>query len=270
MHLDENYFVSIFVAGVWSLCILIYAWNKGFFRPPQEKGKSEPPLSTSAVFGAFFIFIGVQVTIGSLFSHYKWKDPVAIIASGLALWAYIELFPRLKRAIWRSSTFVSFGQAFQNFSFGVLSWFVCYPLVMLINQLITMTLILLFDEPPADQLAVELLKGYLDNPYQFSVMALLIVVIVPTIEEVLFRGFLQTRLNQFLNFKTSIIITSLIFALFHFTVGQGLHNIGIISALFLLSCFLGFIYERQNSLLAPIGLHCTFNAFTVFLIFHSI
>jgi membrane protease YdiL (CAAX protease family) len=268
--MDENYFISVVVAALWSAGVLLYAIKSGFFKMPNELNVLEFPMSTSSVLFAFLIFMGTQVSIGSLFPKYAWKDPVAIISSGLALWIYLDLFPKIKSAVWRTKTYISMYHALLNFGFGVMAWFVCYPIVMLLNQLITVGIILLFDKPPSDQLAVELMKGYLDNPYQFWMMATLIVFVVPVIEEMLFRGFLQTRLNRSLGIENSIIFTSIIFSLFHFTAGQGVHNIGIISALFLLSCFLGFIYERQNSLLAPIGLHCSFNAFTVLLIFHDL
>jgi membrane protease YdiL (CAAX protease family) len=176
--MDENYFISVVVAALWSAGVLLYAIKSGFFKMPNELNVLEFPMSTSSVLFAFLIFMGTQVSIGSLFPKYAWKDPV----------------PKIKSAVWRTKTYISMYHALLNFGFGVMAWFVCYPIVMLLNQLITVGIILLFDKPPSDQLAVELMKGYLDNPYQFWMMATLIVFVVPVIEEMLFRGFLQTRL----------------------------------------------------------------------------
>ena len=59
------------------------------------------------------------------------------------------------------------------------------------------------------------------------------------------------------------MIASLIFAAFHFSTSQGLNNIELLVSLFVLSCFLGFLYERQESLLASMALHATFNAISI-------
>ena len=49
------------------------------------------------------------------------------------------------------------------------------------------------------------------------------------------------------------------FALFHFSSLQGVGNVSLILTLLVFGGFLGFIYERQSSLFASIGLHMTFN-----------
>jgi uncharacterized protein len=64
----------------------------------------------------------------------------------------------------------------------------------------------------------------------------------------------------------SILLASLIFAFFHFSYSQGIDNIEVITSLFVFSCFLGFVYERQQSLWASVGLHALFNAISVVLI----
>ncbi|MEN9654812.1 MAG: hypothetical protein RL235_924, partial [Chlamydiota bacterium] len=40
-------------------------------------------------------------------------------------------------------------------------------------------------------------------------------------------------------------------------------NIPIIAALFTFSLFLGYVYERQRALIAPMGLHAMFNGISV-------
>jgi hypothetical protein len=93
-----------------------------------------------------------------------------------------------------------------------------------------------------------------------ALVALFIVIIAaPVIEELLFRGFLQNYFKRYLGTKAAILITSLCFALFHLAPSQGLGNISLVISLFSFACFLGFVYERQKSLFASIGLHMFFN-----------
>jgi membrane protease YdiL (CAAX protease family) len=79
------------------------------------------------------------------------------------------------------------------------------------------------------------------------------------VEELLFRGTLQQFLKKYFPVKTSIAITALVFACFHYSSAQDLGNFSLIPSLFVFACFLGYTYERQGSIFASIGLHITFN-----------
>jgi len=95
----------------------------------------------------------------------------------------------------------------------------------------------------------------------YLVFAILTIgVFAPIIEEILFRGFLQSWIRQHLGSKQAILITSLLFAFFHYSPEQGIANITIIASLFVFSLFIGFVYEKQGMLASPIMLHSLFNA----------
>lgn len=80
--------------------------------------------------------------------------------------------------------------------------------------------------------------------------------IVPVFEELLFRGFFQTALRSLSNSPwIGILLTSIFFAI--------LHPPTHIPALFMLSCGLGYAYERSGSLFRPILMHILFNGFSV-------
>ena len=96
-----------------------------------------------------------------------------------------------------------------------------------------------------------------------SMVLFTIILLAPLIEEILFRGFLQTFIRQHLGSRQAIGITSLLFALFHYAPEQGLGNIPIVGSLLVLALFLGFVYEKRGSLLAPITLHACFNSISV-------
>ncbi|MHC4881569.1 MAG: lysostaphin resistance A-like protein [Planctomycetota bacterium] len=87
-------------------------------------------------------------------------------------------------------------------------------------------------------------------------IAVFAVLIVPVFEELLFRGFLQTSLRSVSGKPwVAIVLTSLFFSV--------LHPPTHIPALFMLSCGLGYAYERSGSLFRPILMHVFFNGFSV-------
>jgi hypothetical protein len=114
-----------------------------------------------------------------------------------------------------------------------------------------------------DQTAVRFVKMTLEHPPYFLLAALSVSVLAPLIEETLFRGFLQSFIRKHLGSTQAIWITATCFSLFHFSLDQGVGNIPIIGSLFCLALFLGFLYEKQRSLLASITLHATFNTFSI-------
>nr|WP_249274236.1 CPBP family intramembrane glutamic endopeptidase [Parachlamydia sp. AcF125] len=99
-----------------------------------------------------------------------------------------------------------------------------------------------------------------ENGALFLVTSLSVLILVPFAEEILFRGYLQTWIKQKLGRFWTIGLTSLVFALFHYAERQGIRNIQFVGVLFIFSCFLGFIKERQQSIWAPFGLHLAFNS----------
>lgn len=89
------------------------------------------------------------------------------------------------------------------------------------------------------------------------------IVVAPIVEEILYRGLLQTALLSAMPGRrwTVITLAAAAFALQH--MGMPPHTL---PGLFILGLFLGWLYERTGSLLAPIVLHMGFNAFNVGLV----
>lgn len=98
---------------------------------------------------------------------------------------------------------------------------------------------------------------------------LMVVVVIPITEEVIFRGFLYRALKSVSNIKIAIVITSLVFAAAHLEF-LGDNPLNFIAAIdtFVLSLFLIGLYEKTNSLWPSIILHGLKNsiAFTVLFI----
>lgn len=152
----------------------------------------------------------------------------------------------------------------RDIQFGALAWVVSFPFVIFSNQFFEWFLheICKFPQLP-EQLAVRFLKMTFNYPIDFILTVSTIVVFAPIIEELLFRGFLQSFIRQHLGSKAAIVISSFCFAFFHYSPEQGISNFSIIFSLFFLALFLGYSYEAKRSLLTPISLHAIFNAVNV-------
>jgi membrane protease YdiL (CAAX protease family) len=169
----------------------------------------------------------------------------------------------IRESVWGTQAFKSFKQSVKDFCIGASTWLVGFPTMLVFGQIAAIGMLYFFGPSSVEQVAVRYLRQMMDYRVLFAVTAFLIVAVVPIVEEVMFRGFLQTWLRNKLGRTKAIVIASLIFSCFHFSLSQGQNNVELLVSLFALSCFLGFIYERQQSLWASIGLHVTFNAISV-------
>jgi membrane protease YdiL (CAAX protease family) len=95
---------------------------------------------------------------------------------------------------------------------------------------------------------------------QWQVRALIVltaVVVVPFVEELIFRGMIQTLLRSYIVRPwPAIFVASLVFVVFHADAPHW-------PALFVLSLCLGYTYEKSGSLFRAIFVHAMFNAMSV-------
>jgi membrane protease YdiL (CAAX protease family) len=95
---------------------------------------------------------------------------------------------------------------------------------------------------------------------QWQVRALIVftaIAVVPFVEELIFRGMIQTALRSYIVRPwPAIFVTSLVFVIFHANPEHWL-------ALFALSVCLGYTYEKSGSLFRSIFVHALFNAMSV-------
>ncbi len=87
---------------------------------------------------------------------------------------------------------------------------------------------------------------------------LVVVAVAMTVEEAFFRAFLQRRLGLWLS--------SVLFALSHFSYGQPFLVIGV----FIVSLFFGWLFARTGSLVAPMVAHGWFNAVQLFVVLPAV
>ena len=92
-------------------------------------------------------------------------------------------------------------------------------------------------------------------------VALLVIILGPLGEEILFRGMFYTSLRRRHERLASLILSSIFFAFVH---GQFIHLFPI----FLIAIILAYLYERTGSIISSITLHISVNLFFVIILYY--
>lgn len=272
-HLGKNLsLVSIY--GILAIFTLLIAYKSGFFFIKEKQSYLHINLSFRHLIFPFVAYFISSFIITPIFAHWfnvsqmqenhlfliiNFINAIAILLFFLIFFLIVNA--KIRKDIWlKKPPFSIRKDLFQS----ALCWLIALPVIVFFNQIFELLKASFFkkNELP-DQIAVYFLKKIQGNIPLFLFAALLVIFIVPIIEEILFRGILQTFLRKFLSIKPSILISSLCFAFFHYSPMQGLANIMIIGSLFIFALFLGFVYEKRGSLFAAISLHGIFNMFTI-------
>lgn len=260
--------------GILAFFLLFIGSRRGFFEFPPSDWPL--PITLFQLFGAFAIyFISSSLIVKAflvLFQKQIMLNYIAysswlnfglsfLIFLGLAI--YLLLLPKnFAKAMFRKPG--NQNSLIEDLWAAFYAWIMAFPLVLFLSQILELFVTKIFHLTTVpEQIAVKFLKSTFDKPLLFAIAVVSIVILAPLVEETLFRGFLQSYVRQHLGSKQAIVITSVCFSLFHYAQGQGFANISIIVSLFVLALFLGFLYEKRGSLLAPMILHATFNAISV-------
>ena len=81
-------------------------------------------------------------------------------------------------------------------------------------------------------------------------------ILVPVVEELIFRGLAYKRMREYASPLMAGITTSMLFAVFHGNLVQGVYA-------FLLGALLCYVYEKYHSFWAPVLLHAAANVISV-------
>lgn len=96
--------------------------------------------------------------------------------------------------------------------------------------------------------------------YELILAFVTLVILAPVAEEVLFRGYLLTKLRRYVPLWLAVLVTSIMFGALH-----GAWNVALDT--FALSIVLCILRIKTHSLWAPILLHMTKNAIAFYLLF---
>ena len=80
--------------------------------------------------------------------------------------------------------------------------------------------------------------------------------IVPAVEELVFRGLTMRRIAEDVGSTVSIFMSALLFACYHGNLLQGIYA-------FILGVLMGYVYDRYKTLAAPIVLHAAANTMSI-------
>ncbi|WP_215216532.1 MULTISPECIES: type II CAAX endopeptidase family protein [Candidatus Rhabdochlamydia] len=261
--------------GLFTLCI---AKSRGFF---HDRSYINVPFSLAQLLSVFVIYLcmtllglPILITLSKLiYPLIETETPFPVfVLSWLQLFVIMVTFFLIRavlsnhnRTIWRHIwKKPSCNQSLaQDIWMGILAWLISFPIVIGIGQLFDFILYLFFHLESYEQVAVRYLKKSIYSPSQLIPALIMITLAAPIIEELLFRGCLQSYLKRYIKKSLAIVFSSICFSAFHFSFSQGIGNVSLLFSLFVFALFLGFIYERQGSLFASISLHMTLNIVSV-------
>lgn len=279
----------LLLVSIWAIALNWWAAYKGFYRLPKQERKDALFVTHLQLFTSFAIYLLVSIVLTPLIAKFLFwilriqnpsitTLPIVMIASlqfliMLAIFVMFLAFfsqqnPSLLRSLWKQKPPIS--PPAIDFGLGVITWFLSFPIATVISELSDLFLRDLLKLKGYEQAAVSFVKEAMTSPISLTLAMLSVLVLAPLIEEFLFRGVLQTYLKRRVGKKPAILLSALCFSFFHYSREQGLGNISIIIALLVLGGYLGFLYERQKSLFAPIGLHVAFNAISAFRILFDV
>ncbi len=273
----DHLFAALLFAAVGAIALLI-SYRLSFFRVKELREIPStlrfPLVGFIGYLAVFFIIAPLSIKLFSTsFIEFMKHSPALLITvlQFLALaWTVTFLFcfsilqeKEVIRGIWIHPDRARFKCLINDFGLGLLTWLISFPLVAATAQLVEYFVFILTGYTGIDQVAIRFLKMTKASPYLLTIALFAILIAAPVIEEFVFRGILYTYIRGKIKRVGALILSSLIFALFHFSPQQGVGNFSLLVSLFILALFLGFIYERQRSLIAPIALHMTFNSISV-------
>lgn len=259
-------------AGI-TVAVTYLFWKSGYFRFDFSTDKISLPFYAVLLLFTFYFLIafGLPLAVSKFvsllfvldrFVVYTLVSALVSLTTAFALYYTAYKFLPLK-LIWNSGKY----KTLSSVGFGALTYLAAFPAIGFINQALEAFNLAFFHAKGGEQKAVEYLKMTTSHPF-YSILGLLIVVgLAPLVEELLFRGVLQTYIKRYLGTKAAILISSACFAALHFATSQGIGNIPLLGSLFVFALYLGFIYERQQALIASITLHVVFNAISACRIF---
>lgn len=271
------------LGAIWLIAVFA-AYFMGFFRMPP-RGRAEPKLSLGFLLGALSILfllmvvvvpfglVAIQLlTVGevrtgeavdpTLFAYFSLLLYVALPTLTFA-YAYRSLGTQQLQTLLLGPQPDPVRRAPRDFMIGLSTWILAIFPVSLLHHGLRVAVQLLFEAEVAEQVAVRQLKQSVELGPLFWATAFSMIAVIPLFEEFLFRGIVQTWFRTRLGRLNAILLSSAMFAGVHFSFEQGLSNIELLGSLFVFSLFLGYVYERQQSLVAPVALHSLFNAISV-------
>jgi membrane protease YdiL (CAAX protease family) len=272
--LKANWLVWLHI--LWSLISVFFVvrlrlWNVGGGRRgvPRGGGKEEYPgyiwiacallVWFSGGIGAGLALSLSGVSFGLRFGSIKAQAIQSVVAFGVSILVAGVL---LRLLLGGEKQKNAMGLHAAGALSGVWGFVVIWPLVWCAGAAAAAVFMLLTGRWP-DRIAhqtLSLLASDPRNPWAL-VLGASAVFIAPLLEEIIYRGMLQTGLKRLFMGSAwpAIVGSSVIFALAH-RLGDYPMPWNAVVTVGVLGLAMGILYERTRSLLAPVVVHCLFNA----------
>lgn len=206
----------------------------------------------------FSFIVSVALAINGL-NIYETKDPQieVMIALGTLVLTPLLFFPLLKYVVGSKS----FLELIRYFNFKSVN-FVFLSLIIICSVLLEFSfdILMFFSDSPIDSFTLEV-REFMSSFEKKILVIIAICIIVPIMEELIFRGWLFQRLvNTRLGNIGAVGVSSFLFTLFHFQYQQ------IIPLVFLLmySLLLGIVRLKTANINYTIIAHSTSNCYVLF------
>lgn len=119
------------------------------------------------------------------------------------------------------------------------------------NILVSILLYFLKDLPTITR-TLETLEEVSNFSSGFFLTFLVIVILAPITEELIFRGILFEEINRLFDYKFAILSTALLFGIYHFNILQGVN-------IFVMALILAMVYYYRKNILDSILIHMVNN-----------
>lgn len=230
--------------------------------------------STVQLFCAFSIFIFsyhvAHSLIGgfSFFLSYSFHERTAIeqligiVLASLGIYTFLSFLSP-------DSLSIAMGQKgdWKKWWKGAFYGLLFYPLISSAAWIAGIIVSWFLPGPRTPQTVLTFLLSFDHSSVLFWLLFVSIVFLVPYIEEMLFRGFLQGFLGGIFHPVLAVVGTSLIFSLFHYSSLQKSSNFEIMFGLFVFSLLVSRLRVKENSVISCVGMHAAFNAISLVLSF---
>ena len=211
-----------------------------------------------ALMGGIFLVQSLQISGAAGISVAVWNT-IYLAAVYLFLLIVVIVFTVVKYG----STLADLG--FRRFRFLktlglVVVWWLAVRAVILLYSFITTTVASGFGVKPPSDLTNRVPEVFGPGVMGFLLAFVIAVIIGPVIEEVFFRGFLYPAFKRRLGVVAGVIISSFIFGLFHV-------NPWLVFPTAIMGAAMALLYEKEDSLWAPILFHSLNNLVSVVLVY---
>lgn len=265
----------LIVVTVYVLTLLWWQWRRGVFTPgafaqapPREGVLTAADLLVTA--GLWLVGPTIVIQLAGALGGFEvdLESPDGLLR--VQALSYLGWLPAVVFIAYRAAAAVEGGARAFGFSlrsagqtvrltFGTAAFII--PASLLANALVALVARQFgYVAPPVAHEALKVIQTA--APSQQAGFAVMVVLLAPFVEELIFRGMLQTAARQaglLPGRWVTILVVSALFAVIH--VGS-VPPIAL-PGLFALGVGMGYAYEKSGSLIAPMAIHAMFNAFNL-------